>query len=124
MIKVFLLDVYENKTGVVEIDPNDLDAMYELIDCRCIDIVVRNVGDRQFDIVCDDEGLFHEPQMISAIDKTARPMLCGNLIFCHHDKDGNLTSITDDDVACLTEHMVYIFTPQFPQAYPSMGGMS
>lgn len=117
MIKVLLLDVYNEQIREVEIEPNDLDKMYELLDCRCIDIVTRKIGGKWFDIVCDDEGLFHEPQKISAVDKNGQPMLCGNLIFAHHDAGGNLTGLEPDDHFTLGANTILAFTENRPSGY-------
>lgn len=76
---------------------DSLQRYYELIDCRCIDIVERKVGGRWFDIICDDEALLKEDLCVTAMDKNGESMLCGNLIFCHHDEDGDLVGLEDGD---------------------------
>jgi len=123
MIKVLLLDVYNERIREVEIEPNDLDKMYELLDCRCIDIVTRKIGGKWFDIVCDDEGLFHEPQKISAVDKNGQPMLVGNLIFAHHDADGNLTGLDENDIFALGMNTVFGHTKNYPNGYALIAGV-
>ena len=83
-MKAFLIDVKNNEAKAVETD-GGLDSLYKLTDCTCIDIAVRKIGGKWFDIVCDDEGLFRDDIKISAVNRDGEPMLVGNLLFCHHD---------------------------------------
>ena len=87
----------EGQACVVEI-PNSLDGYYKLLDCQTIDIVRRKIGGKYYDIVCDDEGLFKETVMVSAVDKDNKAMLVGKLLICNHDKHGNEASLTQDDI--------------------------
>lgn len=61
-----------------------------------IDIVQRKIGDKVFDIVCDDEGLLLDNPIVSAIAKDCRVMLVGNLFICNHYKE-HLTSLSNED---------------------------
>lgn len=105
MIKVALLNPIKNSFNVIDIDENSLDDLYYNLECEYIDIVVRNVGGRQFDIVCDDEGLLKENPAVSAVDSKYNRMLVGNLIFAHHDSNGNLTGISLEEVEHLEENL-------------------
>lgn len=97
MAKMFLLK--EFSTEVVE--ANTLDDYYYYLECNTIDIVQRSVKGRLFDIICDDEGLFKKNNYVSARNKIGEPMLVGNLLFCHHDEEGNMTSITEEEIELL-----------------------
>lgn len=97
-MKTILLNVIEEKVEVIDIEP-ELDAYYRTLDCSTIDIVERKIGRKRFDIMCDDEGLFRDPQKISAIDNLGRPMLVGNLMFFNNDGKGNLTELSDNDIS-------------------------
>ena len=77
---------------------NELDDYYKALRCRLFDIAHYKVGGKYFDIFVDDEGMFAEEPVVSARDKDGNPMLVGNLIFANHDKHGNTTSLTEDDV--------------------------
>lgn len=101
-----LIDVYGNPGRVKEVDieENDLDSLYEVLGCRCIDIAVRKVGNRTFDFVCDDEGALKENPIASAVAKDGRIMLVGNLFVCNHYKE-HLTSLSNEDVSYLREHI-------------------
>lgn len=98
MSKALFLDTINKSTRVVDV--NTLEDYYKLIGCRCIDIVTRKIGRKWFDIICDDEGLFSNDPLISAIDDMGNPMLVGNLIVCGlADDEGELTDLKPADVA-------------------------
>lgn len=79
-----------------------LSTYYDIIGCRCIDIVQRSFGGLGFDIVLDDEGL------LKANETGELPTswwqgegytpnyegLFGVLVLTHHDDQGNLTSVS------------------------------
>lgn len=98
MIKGLFLDKNESKLKTVIIE-DDLDVFYHMLECDTIDIVSRKFGDRYYDIVCDDEGLWKEPIVVTAVDPKGKPMLVGNLlIFNANNEEGCLESLTDEDI--------------------------
>ena len=99
-VRGLLIDVKSNpgKVKKFEIEEENLQEFYDALDCHTIDIVQRKIGDRIFDIVCDDEGALCESPIVSAIGKDCRVMLVGNLFVCNHYKE-HLTSLSDDDAA-------------------------
>jgi len=108
-MRVMLLDVKKG-TGLEGISiPDKLSAYYEKIGCSTIDIVVRRIGDRYFDIICDDEGLFDEHPIVSALDDEFRPALVGNLIFAHHDAEGNMTGLNLGDEEIIRNALVQLY---------------
>ena len=92
----FLIDP-ANGGAVVEI-PNSLDGYYKLLDCQTIDIVKRKIGGKYYDIVCDDEGLFADNALVSAVDGDNQPMLVGKLLICNDDGKGNEAGLTQEDI--------------------------
>ena len=119
MLKAFLLDIENKKAKAVEFEPS-LSKYYELLHCTTIDIVVRKVGDRTFDVICDDEGLSKEPHHISAVSPAMEPMLVGSLLFVHHDAEGNTTSLVGDDAEYLAWHVHHVKTRNDPAGHPCM----
>lgn len=117
MIKAFLVDVNNKSARAVEIEPS-LDKYYELLECDCIDIAERSVGGKIFDIIVDDEGLMRDTQVISAIDSRCKPMLVGNLLFVHHDREGNTTGLSDSDCEHLLASVHHIRTISDPDGHP------
>lgn len=118
-MKALLLNVKENNYKVVDIKDN-LDTYYNLIGCDCIDIVMRKIGGKYFDIVCDDEGLLKSEPKISAISNTYEPMLVGNLVIVHNDGMGNLVGITDSDIEHLKKNIKYMSTLRYLTPYPML----
>jgi hypothetical protein len=118
-MKTILLDVYKEEVHITDVKP-ELEAYYEKLDCTCIDIVERKIGGKWFDIMCDDEGLFREPQKISAINDMGQPMLVGNLMFFHNDGEGNLTGLEDEDIEHLKRYIKRMYTEKFPKGYPML----
>ena len=103
MARLLLIDV-END-DVREIECSALDDYYENLGCDCFDIAYRAVGDRAFDIFCDDEGLLKNDSILSAVTSDGEPVLVGNLIFANHYREGNTTSLSDDDIAIILSHI-------------------
>ena len=118
-----LVDVENEKVEALEI-VDELDSFYKILNCSTIDIVVRRIGGRHkkaFDIVCDDEGLFKEPQKISAIDNLGNVQLVGNIFITGTaDNEGNLTSLSDSDVAYIKSKVQKMSTRKFPDGYPML----
>lgn len=115
-INGILIDVSSNpgKVKQVEIDNENLNGFYDMLNCRCIDITTRKIGERRFDIVCDDEGLLKDEPVVSAVDKKKNPMLVGNLFICNHYK-GDLTSLSKDDVDYIYGHLAIIVYKKFAE---------
>lgn len=122
LLRGVLVDVEKETVSVVEI-PDELDEYYRILNCTCIDIVVRRIGRKNFYIVCDDEALFKEPQKISAINNLGQPMLCGNLFIVGGEVEGingNLTSLELSEAVYVTGKIQHMGTRKFPAGYPML----
>lgn len=108
MLKVLVLDTDNVSMEVRDIE-DELEVFYEIIGCRCIDIPSRKIGSKYYDIIVDDEGLL-VGKMVSAIDENFEPMLVGNLIICNSDQEGNLVSLTDEDISIIQHSVKYGYT--------------
>lgn len=118
-IKAFYIDP-ESNTAEVRTIEDKLDTFYDLLRCRCIDIVTRKIGirGRAFNIICDDEGTFSDDPKISAIDNLGRVMLVGALLIVGQaDEDGNLTSLTSNDVALIKRYVTHLGTRLHPEGW-------
>lgn len=92
-----LLDVEHDEVKIVEV--NELEDYYRLMGCDTIEINVRKIGGRNFDIICDEEGLFQAEPTVSAVDSQGMTMFVGSLIICGEaDTDGKERSLTDEDI--------------------------
>lgn len=97
-LRCYLVDVENGYAGLDHVE-DSLPSFYEKLNCTTIDIVSRTIGGKPYDIICDDEGLLKENPTVSAMDAERKPMLVGNLLICGPaDEEGNLTSLTRDDL--------------------------
>ena len=117
-MKMLLLDVENKEIKMVE--ANGLDDYYELIGCRCIDIVRRTIGDVEVEIVLDDEGALVNQPKISAISPEGTPMLYGNLLVASGrvTDDGELTELTKEEVYGIMDNLATITTSIYKEPYP------
>ncbi len=113
-MKALLLNVHENR--VSEVDVETLDDYYRLIQCSCIDIVLRKVGKKYYCFVCDDEALLHSNIKISAIDSSGEMMLAGNLIILNSSNNGDMESLTDEDIKNIKDNLYFSSIPLYPFA--------
>ena len=100
-----LVDVVSKKVDIVHLDrEHELDELYRVLNCDTIDIVVRSIGGKDFDIVCDDEGLFKDPVVVSAVSLAdGSPALVGNLFICSHEGP-ELKSLDHNEVVHVLTH--------------------
>ena len=79
---------------------DDLQTYYDIIDCSCIDIVRRQIGNKMYAIVCDDEGLLTGKQftIVYCEDDKWYQEIVGNVFICKSDDEGNLVSLDGSDV--------------------------
>ena len=118
-MKVVYLNV-ENQELPRAIDVNDeLEVFYELIGCRCVDIVQRKIGHKYFDVICDDEGALKDDPVVSAVDTQFRHMLVGNLIVSKSDDEGNLIDLSEEDIKQILRHTKTYFTLN-NKVYPAL----
>lgn len=109
-LRVVYLNVEEKKAPVEQIIDDNIYTFYEMIQCDAFDICKRNIGEREYRIICDDVGFFKSFPKISAVASEFGLMpLVGNLIVCGiEDKYGNLTDLTDEDVQNILQNVAYI----------------
>lgn len=122
-IKGILIDVKNEEVKIVEVEKS-LRSYYKILDCNTIDIVSRKIGNKCFDIVCDDEGLFKSPQKISAIDNFGTPRLVGNLFIVKFDERDDITSLDQDEIEYVMKRIVKLSTYNFPNGYPMLTGLN
>lgn len=105
-MKAFLITT-DGKTERVDIDCT-LETYYRLLNCTTIDIATRNIGGEDFDIICDDEGLFNENPTVTAYNPyMVGASIVGNiLIIGLADAEGNETELTDLDCDLIEANIV------------------
>ena len=116
----WLIDVHHETAEVVTI-PHTLKAIYAALDCSYVEVAQRQIGVGRsrhvYDIICDEEGLFRDPQKISAIDNFGQPQLVGNLFIVNSTEDGEWTSLTKADVEYIRKYVLLQGTRNFPKPY-------
>lgn len=106
----YYINSKNDEHGAIDVEPT-LAEMYRLIDCDCIDIIVRHVNEQPFNIVLDDEGLL-KPNRITAVSVMSdifgtQEKLVGNmLIFGVSEEDDDLRGLMDDEVLTIQQRMV------------------
>lgn len=116
-----LVDVENKKVDAIEI-ADDLEKYYEVLNCTCIDIVQRRIGQKKFTIICDDEGLFSAAPKISAINNLGQAQLVGNLfiVAAGSDEDGNLIGLSKSEAEYILKRCVKLATKNYPDPYPML----
>ena len=109
-VRGVLVDAARGKVEVRELD-GTLDGYYRALDCQCIDIAKRKIGEHYYSIFCDDEGKLRDGYIYSAYAVNGRPMLAGNLFICRHDGDGNTVSLTDDEIGEIMNDVYVLRVP-------------
>lgn len=122
-ITAVLVDTEKEIFGIVNI-PNELDAFYKVLGCRCIDITTRRIGKTVAEIICDDEGLLVEAPKISAINNLGEAQLAGSiLIVGNGDSDGNLTSLSNEDANHILSCVQLLSTRKIKKPVPDFNTM-
>lgn len=105
MIRGFLLDVKNGTCGEHTV-ADELDTYYCLLNCESIEIVKCMVRGRAFHIICDEESLLKDEQIVSAVDALGSNMLIGNLFIVGEvDEEGELIGLSDDDVIYIQDNI-------------------
>lgn len=106
-MKVMLIDTEIMQPQVIE-TPGGLEEWQRLIGCRVIDIACRKIGGKYFDFIIDDEGLFRQGAKVTVLNAEQKAVLVGNLIICNFDSEGNETTLTDEDIRLIENHLVVL----------------
>lgn len=90
---------------------NSLKEYYDVIGCDCIEIIERSIGNRPFSLVCDEEGLLKSDPIPCCVNAYDREIIYGNVLVTGlTDEEGNLTSLTDEDVQLILNNTMRVFT--------------
>lgn len=95
--------------AVYHAEIKELDDYYKHLECECMDVARRKIGNKYFDIWVDYEGLLVDKPVISAIrivENAFEPMLAGNLILANHDLEGNTTSLSRSDAEMIIDNIL------------------
>lgn len=112
-----LIDTKTNQVSLHALEHGEdanqnLHRMYEILNCEHVEIVERKFGKHYLDIVCDDEGLFKEERIVSVFTQDQGQtveQIVGNVFICSHDEEGNLISLTNEQINSVLKNGVYYF---------------
>lgn len=90
------------------------------MDCDCIDIPTLKIGNRYYNVICDDEALLKSNPKISAINDMGQAMLCGNLFIVRDDAEGDLKSLSEDDINRIMQFISLQATTKYKKSYPML----
>ena len=105
-IRAVFVDVYgSERAEVIWVKP-ELEEYYQLLQCHTIDMPMRNIGGKSFQIICDDEGLLKSDYRVSAFGKsTHEPMLAGNILICQYDGKEDVVGLTEEETIFVMNHV-------------------
>lgn len=101
--------IFDGKTNNIryQLVDNDLQTWYDIIDCRCIDIV-EFAG---FDLICDDEALLygeHKPTVLRYDNEdNLISAIYGTVVICRNS-DEELDSLTVSDMEWLNSNIMVL----------------
>lgn len=97
-MRMFLLDTEKQEARQVDISP-DLESYYKILHCNLITVTERKINGIYYDIVADDEALFKENPIISAITEEGKAALVGNILIQRYDpENGTAAELTTEDI--------------------------
>ena len=100
-----LVDVTRTGRVTKVVFEDNLENIYKLLDVDLIDVATRKIGDRVHDFIVDDEGLLKGGAIPSVLDTNKEPMLVGNVLIVNSNEEGEFTSLTDEDIENLEQHL-------------------
>ena len=83
-----------------------LDEYYKIIGCEFVDITKRQIGNKFYWFVCDESGRYADRVIYTVASKDGYLDIPGTVIIAGpEDMNGDLTSVTQQDIANIVSHM-------------------
>ena len=101
----------KNEFSICEFDNSNYKNIYKLINCDLFDCPVRTIGNNEYVIFCDDEGLLKSNPKIIGVTSNRRGVvefLVGDIFICKADEDADIVSLTDEEIAEVMSSVVEI----------------
>lgn len=106
-MRMFLLDTEKQEAREVDIS-TDLETYYKILDCNLVTVTERKINGVYYDIVADDEGLFKENPIISAITEEGKAALVGSLLIQRYDAEKeSAAELTREDVESIKKRIAH-----------------
>lgn len=109
MDKLTMVYVTPEFVDVREVEPT-LETYYEMLDCDMIEMPSRKIGDKYYDVICDEEGLLKPDPILSGFNsERCEPMIVGKLLICNvADDEGREVGLTEEDVRNILDHVAVL----------------
>lgn len=91
-MRAFIIDTKTDEAKGIDIEYS-LKTLYKLICCDLVDIVVREINGKEFNIVVDDEGLFKKNR-ISGFGVLTEEKLVGTMLVFGVGDDRDIRGLT------------------------------
>lgn len=92
------------------IDYRSYKTMYPLLNCSTFDIQTRRFGKFELDIYIDDEGKLKEDNKVALVTVDDQnkiiEVMVGNIFVVSHTEDGDIKSLTTEEVKAVLETMI------------------
>lgn len=102
-----MLYVSQRKFLLVDVEPK-LQEYYEVLGCDLVEFVKRNIGGRNFYLICDEEGRFKQFNAVTAFNKGFEPDIVGAMLVCGIDERCNERDLTDEELTILVRNSLQI----------------
>lgn len=98
-IRVVYLDVLGGRAPQILTIRENNNLFYKLLNCNSLEVVTAKIAGIPVRIICDEEFLFKDPFIPSAVTPDCVGVLYGNLIICGYDivGEGYLTGLSESD---------------------------
>lgn len=104
LLKTMLIDVLDKGKASVVVIRNELEEYYRLLKCNYVESYRAVIGNKTFDIICDDEAKLHPNGTPSVINSDNQPVLINNVLICNRGYDG-YTSLSDEDIELIKKQI-------------------
>lgn len=109
-IIVFQIDTKTGRFGFVE-TVADMDEWCRMINSDALCATLRSIKGRVFDCLYDANGLL-TGDIISAVDSTGAGQFIGNIVINAHNRDGDITGLTPDDMQIILDRLAKVKVKQ------------
>ncbi|CCZ92442.1 uncharacterized protein BN751_01578 [Coprococcus eutactus CAG:665] len=112
-MRALLLDAFNKDIRVI--NPDGLQDYYSLLNCSSVDVISKNISDKRFNLIFDNEAELLETHRPSAIDDCGQVVLFNNLIITGEDNlEGNLSDLTDKEIEYIKKYIHIVRTSKYP----------
>ena len=83
----------------------ELSDYYKYTECDIIDIVYATIGNKNYDIIVDDEGLLKSNRTFTAFTIKSGVLLAGSIVIVGSNGKGGFKSLSDKDLLNIKENL-------------------